>query len=279
MKHLFNDISREEKQRILEMHGIKKPLILEQSLSIGNFPTGSSHNLKGKNYLSGKVYILKVKTNNGRSLWGDLFIRGRQLLSNENFFIEGNTICTYLGGSSSRKIVFELVTNAPSKPKTNNPKPTSECPQSASAQTIFDGSKINLYPDKSQTILPRISQVCVTDIIEIKSDKLDANFNQEEKGFILPTNISTAYNKSEKLKLYFVCDYDYLINNNEKQIGEALSALLGEYDSFEHKLYQESVTAELNKQFCSKNKGGKFVPKVKNSKFASTGGGTNSDVA
>lgn len=29
MKHLFNDISREEKQRILEMHGIKKPLINE----------------------------------------------------------------------------------------------------------------------------------------------------------------------------------------------------------------------------------------------------------
>lgn len=29
MKHLFNDISREEKQRILEMHGVKKPLINE----------------------------------------------------------------------------------------------------------------------------------------------------------------------------------------------------------------------------------------------------------
>jgi len=278
MKNLFNDISKEEKQRILEMHGIKKPLILEQSLSIGNFPTGSSHNLKLKNDSSGKVFILKIKTNNGRSLWGDLFLRGTQLFSDENFFIEGNTICTYLGGNSSRKKVFELVTNAPSKPKTNNPKPTSECPQSASAQKIFGGSKINLYPDQSQTT-PSISQVCVTDIIEIKSDKLDANFNQAEKGFILPTNISTAYNKSEKLKLYFVCGYDYLINNNEKQVGEALSALVGEYDSFEHKLYQENVTAELNKQFCSTSKGGKFVPKVKNSKFASTGGGTNSDVA
>jgi hypothetical protein len=31
MKHLFNDISREEKQRILEMHGVKKPLINEDS--------------------------------------------------------------------------------------------------------------------------------------------------------------------------------------------------------------------------------------------------------
>jgi hypothetical protein len=31
MKHLFNDISREEKQRILEMHGVKKNLISEQS--------------------------------------------------------------------------------------------------------------------------------------------------------------------------------------------------------------------------------------------------------
>jgi hypothetical protein len=278
MKHLFNDISREEKQRILEMHGVKKPLISEQVLNIGNFPTGSSHNVKLKGDASGKVFVLKVNRNNGMSLWCNLILTGREIIHDENFFIEGNTICTYLGGNSSRKKVFELVTNAPSKPKTNNPKPTSECPQSASAQKIFGGSKINLYPDQSQTT-PSISQVCVTDIVEIKSDKLDANFEQKEKGFILPTNITTAYNKGEKLKLYFVCGYDYLINNNEKQVGEALSALVGMYDSFEHKLYQENVTAELNKQFCSTSKGGKFVPKVKNSKFASTGGGANSDVA
>ena len=164
------------------------------------------------------------------------------------------------------------------KTKNPTPNPTSECPQSPSAQKVFGGSKINLYPDSSQTT-PSISQVCVTDIIEITDNKLDANFEQKEKGFILPTNITTAYNKSEKLKLYFVCGYDYLINNNEKQVGEALSAIVGMYDSFEHKLYQENVIAELNKQFCSTSKGGESVPKVKNAKFASTGGGTTSDVA
>jgi hypothetical protein len=41
MKHLFNDISREEKQRILEMHGVKKPLINEgvTNLAITDFCT------------------------------------------------------------------------------------------------------------------------------------------------------------------------------------------------------------------------------------------------
>jgi hypothetical protein len=276
MKHLFNDISREEKQRILEMHGVKKPLILEQALNIRNFPAGSSHNLKIKNDRTGRVFILQVKFNNGLSLWGDLFLSGRIVARDENFYIDGNYIYYYNGANP---IYYELVNSGVKpKPKPNNPKPTSECPQSASAQKIFGGSKINLYPDSSQTT-PSISQVCVTDIIEITNNKLDANFDQKEKGFILPTNITTAYNKGEKLKLYFVCGYDYLINNNEKQVGEALSALVGMYDSFEHKLYQENVTAELNKQFCSASKGGKFVPKVKNAKFASTGGNTPSNVA
>ena len=65
MKHLFNDISREEKQRILEMHRVKKPLILEQALNIRNFPVGSSHNLKIRNDRTGRVFILQVKRNNG----------------------------------------------------------------------------------------------------------------------------------------------------------------------------------------------------------------------
>jgi len=41
MKHLFNDISREEKQRILEMHGVKRNLIKEEltDTSILNFCT------------------------------------------------------------------------------------------------------------------------------------------------------------------------------------------------------------------------------------------------
>jgi hypothetical protein len=274
MKHLFNDISREEKQRILEMHGVKKTLISEQSLSIGSFPAGSSHNLKLKNDSSGRVFILKVKTNNGRSLWGDLFLSGRLVAQDENFYVQGNNIYYYNGSNPK---YFELVNSGVKKPKPK-PKPTSECPQSASAQKVFGGSKINLYPDSSQTT-PSISQVCITDIVAITDNKLDANFEQKEKGFILPTNITTAYNKNEKLKLYFVCGYDYLINNNEKQVAEALSAIVGMYDSFEHKLYQENVIAELNKQFCSTSKGGEFVPKVKNAKFASTGGGTNSDVA
>ena len=45
MKHLFNDIPQSEKQRILEMHGVKKNLISED-YKPSDFATGDIINCK-----------------------------------------------------------------------------------------------------------------------------------------------------------------------------------------------------------------------------------------
>jgi hypothetical protein len=291
MKHLFNDIPQSEKQRILEMHGVKTNLISED-FKPSDFATGEIINCKN---ISSSATILWKVTDGGAShpSWlGVKLASGVDPKSYEAFISPGDIMTVLISGKTYKYKILGKKGGSSSKPKTKTPtKPTAppkvsdECVQTPIAQKIFGGSKINLYRDSDQVGQPALAQVCVTDIKEISSDKLDPNFKQQPKGFILTTNQETSWNNNEKLKLFFVCKgverneenemeeaevYDYLINNNEKKVGEMLSAIIGEFDTFEHKLYQENVIALLRKEFCSTNKGGQFVPKVKNPKFAST---------
>jgi hypothetical protein len=294
MKHLFNDISREEKQRILEMHGAKKPLILEQSLSYGSFPVGSNHNLKLRYDSSGRVFKLNVISNHGRSFMGDLFLGGRKVGNREIFHIDGSYIYYIVG---STPVYFELIksTPTPKKPKLKpKPKPTVKPPQACKNQkgeafNLFKGSEVNLYSEGADitTEQPVVSQVCIDSIMPYNSDVLKTSSTPKElsmmsgkNGFVLFTNKRDG-NTGESMKLFFTCGTKSLQNLNLQNLVvviKKIATAMGQepLDVNVQNLTQVNVIAALEKM-CSTNPGGLKVPKVQNNAFSSTGGVTNSD--
>jgi hypothetical protein len=277
MKNLFNGIPQSEKQRILEMHGIKREIISEQTLSISSFPTGSVHTVKDT---SGRVFTLKVRINNGRSLWGSLFLGSRETVHDENFYTAGRFLYYYKGADPVYLVPFKSSTKKSTKPAPT--KPTQACPnQKGIAKELFKGSDVNLYKPGETT--PSITNVCIDEITKLEeSNTLKADYTSRRNTFVLKTNKSDFWddtnNKSNLVNLYFECGSDVLKNDNEETMLFNISTAMGSTPVAQPGVTQQEVIKRLN-TLCSTNIYNKKVEKTQDNSLSSTQSSKPSDVA
>jgi hypothetical protein len=295
MKHLFNDIPQSEKQRILEMHGVKTNVINEQ-YTYSDFINGDVITTKNPRGSETKLKVIRVETNylmvsaiNPKTGAVDTRSYEATIMGNKLSINRGMGSETYIilsknsgGGKTTPPVA------PPKKPTPPTPTVQACTSQVGKAKELFGGSDVNLYREGAdpKTEQPIISELCINSIMPLKSNLLKTKASKNivdmmsgKNGFILFTDKRDE--TGDNVKLYFECGKNSLVNDNLTNImvvSQNVATAMGQepMDLTQGNVTQKNVIEALNK-LCSVNPEGQTVPPVQNNKFASTNSKTGED--
>lgn len=215
MKHLFKEITNNERNRILEMHGFRKSLVVEQTTPPFNYREGRLIRLSLKdargfhpqpNFLEIITVMpsgIRVKTPDGREL----------------NMIFTNSTKTMLNGGTSLYRVDEVKDKTTTTPSTGEaPKPKPEYPP------------VNLFSEKDYRTTGERPIADQVQIIE-EEEKRDKSFSPGRNvGSFIKLTTDNKIKEGKPLILYFICGYEGFVTNFDGYDIDDINVLIRKFE-------------------------------------------------
>ena len=202
MGKLLTNIEQEEKNRILEMYGIKKTIISEQLDPMP--PAGST--IKFKLRTSPTTFTGKIVSTSGN------------LLTIKKTSPPPTSVDTFTKVDSRTMKLGSLMFNVISVTPPTTPTPTPRRPTIIPVPSELKNQRINLFdcvdynPQFSEKVL---EDILITELKEVFPDEKIPNKMHERVGSYLKLTTNRQLASGGKLILYFICGYEGFGTNHD----------------------------------------------------------------
>lgn len=219
MGKLLTNIEQEEKNRILEMYGIKKTIISEQLDPMP--PAGST--IKFKLRTSPTTFTGKILSTSGN------------LLTIKKISPPPTSVDTFTKVDSrtmklQSNLIFEVISVTP--PTT--PRPTPRRPITIPVPKELVTQRINFFacPDYDANISDKaLDSILITKLEEIFADEIIGDEMQDRVGSYIKLTTNRKLVGGKPLIIYFICGYEGFGTNHDGTVIDDLNVVLSKYEN------------------------------------------------
>lgn len=218
MGKLLTNIEQEEKNRILEMYGIKKTIISEQLDPIP--PAGST--IKFKRRTGSTTFTGKILSTSGNTLTIKKTSPPPEIVDT---FTKVDSRTMKLGS-----IMFDVISVTP--PTT--PRPTPRRPITIPVPKELVTQRINFFacPDYDANISDKaLDSILITKLEEIFADEIIGDEMQDRVGSYIKLTTNRKLVGGQPLIMYFICGYEGFATNHDGTSLDDLNVVLSKYEN------------------------------------------------